>query len=52
MALVMTIIRQYFTPACHKIILGAHKLEVDHVFPKPFEDIDYILDQIKRIMGG
>jgi two-component system, OmpR family, response regulator ResD len=38
--------------ACNKIILGAHKLEVVHVFPKPFEDIDYILEQIKRIMGG
>jgi CheY-like chemotaxis protein len=38
--------------ACNKIILGAHKLQVDHVFPKPFKDIDYILEQINRIMSG
>ncbi|MBT3260776.1 response regulator [bacterium] len=37
--------------ACTKIIVGAKKLEIEHAFPKPFKDIDYILEQIKKIMG-
>ena len=37
--------------ACTKIIVGAKKLEIEHAFPKPFQDTDHILKEINRIMG-
>ena len=37
--------------ACTKIIVGAKKLEIEHAFPKPFQDTDHVLKEINRIMG-